>query len=261
MVVETLMQQFQSAMNGGKKPTKRKPVRAATKPKSTKTVRSVAKPVNRRVVPKKMRRSVGGFFDELNVAATEYAGKDKVKSAAGGMVVTTPMEPPVGMTATSMPPADGAGSMAGGRYRVFKKKVLPKKVGIKKAVAKPKRRILYGGYEVDEEVEEVEEVEVQEGGRRRVFKKKAAKKVAKPRPSSRGRMSYGGYEEEALGGRPRVFKKKVAKKVVKKVAKPKPRPSSKGRMTYGGFEFAGIQELEHFGRKKNIAPYLESDKK
>jgi hypothetical protein len=202
-MVESLMQQIQSAMNGGKKYV-RKPVRSAS-PVKRKPVRSAAKPVKRRVFPK-MRRSVGGFFEELNEMFANNA-KEEEKEKNGGII--TSMKPPTlsdmsrmvanGATgangANGATGATGASGMAGGRFRVYKKKVLVKKAmtGVKKA-AKPKRRMTYGGYE-DDEVE-MQEEEVQEGGRRRVFKK-APKKVVKPkrRPASRGRMSYGGNEE------------------------------------------------------------------
>jgi hypothetical protein len=213
-MVESLKQQIQSAMNGGKKyvrkpvrsasPVKRKPVRSAAKP---------AKPAKRRVFPK-MRRSVGGFFEELNEMFANNA-KEEEKEKNGG--TSNPMKTPINMLytdtngangangATGATGANGATGMAGGRFRAYKKKVIVKKAmtGVKKA-AKPKRRMTYGGYE-DYEAEAQEE-EAQEGGRRRVFKK-APKKVVKPkrRPASRGRMSYGGNEEvEAQeGGRPR----------------------------------------------------------
>ena len=172
--IESLLQQLQ---NGGKKSIKRKP--AAAKPvraRSASPVRRKAKPVKRRVFPK-MRRSIGGFFEELNNMVAGQGPEKEKKSA--------PMVPPNTAMAAMAP-------MDGGRYRVFKKKV---------ATKKPKRRMTFGGYEGEEvaEVAEAEEAEMeQEGGRRRVFKKKP-----KRRPTSRGRMSYGGYEEEALGGRPR----------------------------------------------------------
>jgi len=181
--IESLLQQLQ---NGGKKSIKRKPAAKpaakaakAAKPvraRSASPVRRKAKPVKRRVFPK-MRRSIGGFFDELNEMVAGQ-GAEKEKKAA-------PMVPPA---TAAMAPMDG------GRYRVFKKKV---------AAKKPKRRMTFGGYEGEEVAEvaeaEAEEAEMeQEGGRRRVFKKKP-----KRRPTSRGRMSYGGYEEEALGGSPR----------------------------------------------------------
>jgi len=201
-MVESLMQQIQSAMNGGKKyvrkpvrsasPVKRKPVRSAAKP---------AKPAKRRVFPK-MRRSVGGFFEELNEMFANNA-KEEEKEKNGG--TSNPMKTPINMLSMDTNGANGATGMAGGRFRAYKKKVIVKKAmtGVKKA-AKPKRRMTYGGYE-DYEAEAQEE-EAQEGGRRRVFKK-APKKVVKPkrRPASRGRMSYGGNEEvEAQeGGRPR----------------------------------------------------------
>jgi|UniRef100_A0A6C0CFL8 hypothetical protein len=198
-MVESLMQQIQSAMNGGKKYV-RKPVRSAS-PVKRKPVRSAAKPVKpakRRVFPK-MRRSVGGFFEELNEMFANNA-KEEEKEKNGG--TSNPMKTPINMLYTD---TNGATGMAGGRFRAYKKKVIVKKAmtGVKKA-AKPKRRMTYGGYE-DYEAEAQEE-EAQEGGRRRVFKK-APKKVVKPkrRPASRGRMSYGGNEEvEAQeGGRPR----------------------------------------------------------
>jgi hypothetical protein len=191
--IESLLQQLQ---NGGKKSIKRKP--AAAKPvraRSASPVRRKAKPVKRRVFPK-MRRSIGGFFEELNnmVAGQGPEKKDKTPVVAGTVnPAATPMAPPA------------TGAMGGGRYRVFKKKV-----ATKKPLKKPKRRMTFGGYEGEEVAEaaeaaeaaaaaEAEEAEMeQEGGRRRVFKKKP-----KRRPTSRGRMSYGGYEEEALGGRPR----------------------------------------------------------
>jgi hypothetical protein len=201
-MVESLMQQIQSAMNGGKKYV-RKPVRSAS-PVKRKPVRSAAKPVKpakRRVFPK-MRRSVGGFFEELNEMFANNA-KEEEKEKNGG--TSNPMKTPINMLSMDTNGATGATGMAGGRFRAYKKKVIVKKAmtGVKKA-AKPKRRMTYGGYE-DYEAEAQEE-EAQEGGRRRVFKK-APKKVVKPkrRPASRGRMSYGGNEEvEAQeGGRPR----------------------------------------------------------
>jgi hypothetical protein len=210
--IESLLQRLQ--MDGGKKSVKRKPVvksvRSTAKPVA-KPVRSAAKPVKRRVFPK-MRRSVGGFFEELNnmVTGQEGAGKDKkpsISPAAMAATAATPMQPPM--------------VQDGGRRRVFKKAVKKPATGVKKVVKKPKRRMTYGGNEGEEvEVEmETEEVEMeQEGGRRRVFKK--ASKKPKRRPTSRGRMSYGG-NDEAFGGRPRVFKKKAAK----------PRPSSRGRIS------------------------------
>ena len=184
--IESLLQQLQ---NGGKKSIKRKPAAKPVRARSASPVRrkaKPAKPVKRRVFPK-MRRSIGGFFEELNnMVAT---GPEKEKKTAA--MAATPMAPP----ATDAMPA-----MDGGRYRVFKKKVSAKKAATKK----PKRRMTFGGYEGEEvaeaeaEAEEVAEME-QEGGRRRVFKKKPKRRPTSPK----GRMSIGGYEEEALGGRPR----------------------------------------------------------
>ena len=194
--IESLIQQLST---GGKKYV-RKPVRAAS-PVKRKPVRSAAKPakpvkpVKRRVFPK-MRKSVGGFFEELNEMFANQT-KEEEKEKNGGTI--TSMKPPTptdmlrmvanGAATGANGAAGAAGAMAGGRFRVYKKKVLAKKA------AKPKRLMTYGGYE-DEEVE-AQEDEAQEGGRRRVFKKKAVKKAVKPksRPSSRGRMSYGGNEE------------------------------------------------------------------
>jgi hypothetical protein len=187
--IESLLQQLQ---NGGKKSIKRKPAaKAAKAAKATKPVRARSaspvrrkakpakpvKPVKRRVFPK-MRRSIGGFFEELNEMVATGPEKEK-KSAAMAAMAVTPMAPP-------------AMAMDGGRYRVFKKKV-----SAKKPTKKPKRRMTFGGYE-GEEVAEAEEAEMeQEGGRRRVFKKKPKRRPTSPK----GRMSIGGYEEEALGGR------------------------------------------------------------
>jgi hypothetical protein len=207
-MVESLMQQIQSAMSGGKKSLKRKPARKPVRsasPLKRKPVRSAAKPVKRRVFPK-MRRTFGGFFEELNQMVAAEAANAKKEKDVGGSSVPVKHTP---MSAADAPAAGGA--MEGGRLRVFKKKA-------KKPKAAARGR-LFGGYE--EEEEQQIESEEQEGGRRRVFKKKILKSVVrKPRVAARGlvrgRRSFGGYEEaleEQAGGRRRPPRRRSASPV------------------------------------------------
>uniref|UniRef100_A0A6C0KBZ0 Uncharacterized protein n=1 Tax=viral metagenome TaxID=1070528 RepID=A0A6C0KBZ0_9ZZZZ len=207
-MVESLMQQIQSAMSGGKKSLKRKPARKPVRsasPLKRKPVRSAAKPVKRRVFPK-MRRTFGGFFEELNQMVAVEAADAKKGKETGASSVPVKHTP---MSAADAPAAGGA--MEGGRLRVFKKKA-------KKPKAAARGR-LFGGYE--EEEEQQFESEEQEGGRRRVFKKKAKKsRVATTRGLVRGlvrgRRSVGGYEEaleEQAGGRRRPPRRRSASPV------------------------------------------------
>jgi len=213
--IESLLQQLQ---NGGKKSIKRKPAAAAKAAKPVrarsaspvrrkpvrKPVGKPARPVKRRVFPK-MRRSVGGFFEELNqmVAGQKAENKDK----AGAMVAGTVNPVATAATAaTPMAPPAAGGAMEGGRLRVFKKKAKKPRPASARGLVRGRR--LSGGYE--EEEEEQFESEEQEGGRRRVFKNKAKKPRVAVRGLSRGlargRRSVGGYEEaleEQAGGRRR----------------------------------------------------------
>ena len=192
-MTESLMQQIQEAMNGGKKPAKRvkKAAKAVRKPTGAAGVvrkPAVAKP-KRRVVRRTPMKFMGGFFAELNnmVAAEGDAADnaDRKKAMSPAMLL--------------MDGASGAATgMNGGRRIVYKKKAV-KKPKVAKAVAKKPRfgsrgRMSFGGYEeMEEQVEERDQAKQeqaeQEGGRpkRRVVRRRRSASPARRRAASPAR--------------------------------------------------------------------------
>ena len=148
-MTESLMQQIQEAMNGGKMRAKR--VMRAKKAAKAAPVRkpAAAKP-KRRVDRRTPMKFMGGFFAELNnMVAEGGAAADKKKAM-------------VDMAA--MPPAGGP-VMDGGRRLVYRKPMAKKPKAAKAAKAVGKKplfgsrgRMSYGGYEeMEEQVEEQEQ--------------------------------------------------------------------------------------------------------
>ena len=184
-MTESLMQQIQEAMNGGKKRAMRvkKAAKAVRKPTGAAGVvrkPAVAKP-KRRVVRRTPMKFMGGFFAELNnMVAAEGDAADRKKAMSPAML--------------QMDAASGAATvMDGGRRIVYKKKAV-KKPKVAKAVAKKPRfgsrgRMSFGGYEeMEEQVEEQEQAE-QEGGRpkRRVVRRRRSASPARRRAASPAR--------------------------------------------------------------------------
>lgn len=180
-MTESLMQQIQEAMNGGKMRAKRVKKAAKAVRKASPVRKPAAAKPKRRVVRRTPMKFMGGFFAELNnmVAGAEGGASDKKKA---------------GMPA-DMPPVDTTGPvvMEGGRRFVYRKPVAKaaKKAKAAKAVAKKPRfgsrgRMSYGGYEeMEEQVEEQE----QEGGRRkpRVVRRRRSASPVRRRAASPAR--------------------------------------------------------------------------
>jgi hypothetical protein len=191
-MTESLMQQIQEAMNGGKKRVKRvkrvkKAAKAVRKPTGVVRKAAAAKP-KRRVVRRTPMKFMGGFFAELNnmVTAEGGAGDGADKKKAMAAMAAMAAMPPVGTT--------GPVGMEGGRRFVYRKPVA-KKAKAPKAVAKKplfgsRGRMSYGGYEeMEEQVEEQEVEQEQEGGRRkpRVVRRRRAASPARRRAASPAR--------------------------------------------------------------------------
>ena len=178
-MTESLMQQIQEAMNGGKMRAKRvmRAKKAAKAAKAAPVRKPAAAKPKRRVVRRTPMKFMGGFFAELNNMVAEGGAAADKKKAMVDMA--------------DRPPAGGP-VMDGGRRLVYRKPMAKKPKAAKAVGKKPlfgsRGRMSYGGYEeMEEQVEEQEQE--QEGGRpkRRVVRRRRSASPARRRAASPAR--------------------------------------------------------------------------